>query len=96
MWRAAWRGPAAPAAAPCACGVGAAAGTNSRGAQNMSAAYLQRYLDAVENLPFDIQRDVTAVRELDAQDAGPVFLRRGRRASCKSKYQRQRRAWCSE
>jgi hypothetical protein len=34
----------------------------------MSAAYLQAFLDFAEDFPFDIQHDVTAVRELDEHD----------------------------
>lgn len=34
----------------------------------MSGQYLLGYLDTIENFPFDIQHDVTAVRELDEHD----------------------------
>lgn len=38
-----------------------------------SATYLENYLDAMENLPDDLQRVVTQLRELDIQCKGRVY-----------------------
>ena len=35
-----------------------------------SATYLENYLDCMENLPDDLQRVVSNLRELDAQTKG--------------------------
>jgi hypothetical protein len=42
----------------------------------MSGKYLHQYLDTIENFPFDIQHDVTAVRELDESDYSLCLLLR--------------------
>lgn len=38
-----------------------------------SATYLENYLDTMENLPDDLQRVVTQMRELDIQCRGNFF-----------------------
>lgn len=38
-----------------------------------SATYLENYLDCMENLPDDLQRVVSQLRELDSQTHGEVF-----------------------
>ncbi len=35
-----------------------------------SATYLENYLDCMENLPDDLQRSVSQLRELDAETSG--------------------------
>lgn len=37
-----------------------------------SATYLQHYLDCMENLPDDLQRIVSQLRELDSQTSGKI------------------------
>ena len=39
-----------------------------------SATYLGQYLDAMENLPNDLQRIVSEMRELDALTNGIIFI----------------------
>ena len=39
-----------------------------------SAAYLESYLDCVDDLPNDLQRTVTMLRELDCVTNGTVLL----------------------
>ena len=38
-----------------------------------SAKYLENYLDCLENLPDDLQRSVSQLRELDSKTAGKYF-----------------------
>ena len=35
-----------------------------------SATYLENYLDCMDNLPDDLQRSVSSLRELDSQTTG--------------------------
>lgn len=37
-----------------------------------SATYLQNYLDIMDNLPDDLQRKITQLRELDSQCKGSI------------------------
>lgn len=40
-----------------------------------SATYVENYLDSVENLPNDVQRYLTRIREIDLQSRGKnIFL----------------------
>ena len=39
-----------------------------------SAAYLENYLDCVDDLPNDLQRTVTMLRELDCVTNGTCFM----------------------
>ena len=39
-----------------------------------SATYLENYLDCMENLPDDIQRIVSQLRELDSVSTGISFI----------------------
>ena len=39
-----------------------------------SGTYLENYLECMENLPDDLQRSVSQLRELDLQTAGLFFL----------------------
>lgn len=39
-----------------------------------SAAYVENYLDSVENLPNDVQRYLTRIREIDLQCRGKAHL----------------------
>lgn len=39
-----------------------------------SAAYIEDYLDCVENLPDDVQRNLSQLRELDVKYQGMKFL----------------------
>lgn len=39
-----------------------------------SASYLEDYLDYVENIPNDIQRNISAIKELDVDYQGSIFL----------------------
>lgn len=38
-----------------------------------SATYVENYLDSVENLPNDVQRYLTRIREIDLQCRGKTF-----------------------
>lgn len=38
-----------------------------------SATYVENYLDSVENLPNDVQRYLTRIREIDLQCKGKLF-----------------------
>lgn len=40
-----------------------------------SAAYLEHYLDCVDDLPVDLQRHVSMLRELDCLANGKLFCR---------------------
>lgn len=37
-----------------------------------SATYVENYLDSVENLPNDVQRHLTRIREIDLQYRGKI------------------------
>lgn len=39
-----------------------------------SATYLENYLDSVENLPNDLQRHISRMRQLDVDFQGALFL----------------------
>lgn len=36
--------------------------------------YVEDYLDSIESLPFDLQRNVSLMREIDAKYQGKCFL----------------------
>lgn len=38
------------------------------------ANYVEDYLDSIESLPFDLQRNVSLMREIDAKYQGKCFL----------------------
>lgn len=38
-----------------------------------SATYVENYLDCVENLPDDLQRQITRMRELDVSYQGTIY-----------------------
>lgn len=47
---------------------------NQVGAEAMySATYVENYLDSVENLPNDVQRYLTRIREIDLQYRGKLL-----------------------
>lgn len=37
--------------------------------------YVEDYLDSIESMPFDLQRNVSLMREIDAKYQGKCFLR---------------------
>ena len=39
-----------------------------------SATYLENYLDCMDNLPDDLQRSVSSLRELDSQTTGRFYF----------------------
>ena len=39
-----------------------------------SATYLENYLDSMDNLPDDLQRSVSSLRELDSQTTGQILI----------------------
>ena len=41
---------------------------------NYSAIYVENYLDSVENMPNDVQRYMTRIREIDLQYRGEYFV----------------------
>lgn len=41
---------------------------------NYSAVYVENYLDSVENMPNDVQRYMTRIREIDLQYRGEYFV----------------------
>lgn len=50
------------------------ASTSTADSKMYSATYVENYLDSVENLPNDIQRYLTRIREIDLQCRGEIGL----------------------
>lgn len=46
----------------------------ANGEQLHLANYVEDYLDSIESLPFDLQRNVSLMREIDAKYQGKSFL----------------------
>lgn len=45
----------------------------TNGDQSHMVTYVEDYLDSIESLPFDLQRNVSLMREIDAKYQGKVL-----------------------